>query len=241
MLRLTKDQYAQLARSAEHILKHTKGRMKGSGPDDYGAPQMLETYLYRHPMSQLEFWVYDNGIAGGGFKSSFRKLMKQVGKRVGLLADKAKDEGKKHLEDLKEEGKKKLHEKLDEGKAQAEKVAQELSDTVMDKAQSAIAGAGHGCKGGTYGNPFAGQRHRDHEKHHKDEHSQSGGFFPTGSDTGVTGVGLNLQSLGFVSAIVPRPSGVAVPMNNHLKTFMQPPPAGGYGSMGMPISGGTSG
>ena len=67
--------------------------MKGSGPDDYAAPQTLETYLYRHPMSQLEFWVDDNGIAGGGFKSSFRKLMKQVGKRVGLLADKAKKGG----------------------------------------------------------------------------------------------------------------------------------------------------
>lgn len=223
MLRLTKDQYAQLARSAEHILKHTKDRMKGSGPDDYGAPQMMESYLYRHPMSQLEFWVDDNGIAGGGFKSSFRKLMKQVGKRVGLLANKAKDEGKKHLEDLKEEGKKKLHEKLDEGKAQAEKVAQELSDTVMDKAQSAIAGAGHGCKGG-------GQRH-----------SQSGGFDPIGSDTGVTGIGLNLQALGFVSALVPQPSGIAVAANNHLQAFMRPPPAGGYGSYGMPISGGTSG
>jgi hypothetical protein len=241
MLRLTKDQYAQLARSAEHILKHTKDRMKGSGPDDYAAPQTLETYLYRHPMSQLEFWVDDNGIAGGGFKSSFRKLMKQVGKRVGLLADKAKDHAKKHVDDMKEEGKKKLHEKLDEGKAQAEKVARELGDTVMDKAQSAVAGGGHCCKGGAHGNPFAGQRHRDHEKYHKDEHSQSGGFFPTGSDTGVTGVGLNLQSLGFVSAMVPRPSGVAVPANNHLKTFMQAPPAGGYGSMGMPISGGASG
>ena len=217
MLRLTKDQYAQLARSAEHILKHTKDRMKGSGPDDYGAPQMMESYLYRHPMSQLEFWVDDNGIAGGGFKSSFRKLMKQVGKRVGLLANTAKDHAKKHMDGMKEEGKKKLHEKLDEGKAQAEKVAQELSDTVMDKAQSAIAGAGHGCKG------------------------QSGGFDPIGSDTGVTGIGLNLQALGFVSALVPQPSGIAVAANNHLQAFMRPPPAGGYGSYGMPISGGTSG
>ena len=109
----------------------------------------------------------------------------------------------------------------------------------MDKAQ---AGGGHGCgcKGGTLtGNPFSGQRHRDYEKHHKDEHFQVGGFDPIGSDRGVTGVGLNLQNLGFVSAIVPQPSGIAVPANNHLKTFMQAPPAGGYGSYGMPISGGT--
>ena len=127
MLRLTKDQYAQLARSAEHILKHTKDRMKGSGPDDYGAPQMLETYLYRHPLGMLEFWVDDGGIAGSGFKSSFRKLIQKVGKRVGLLADKAKDEGKKHLEDLKKEGREKLQEKLEEGRASAEKVAREIS------------------------------------------------------------------------------------------------------------------
>jgi hypothetical protein len=38
------------ARSAEHILKKAKGHMQGGGPDDYGAPGMLETYLYRHPM-----------------------------------------------------------------------------------------------------------------------------------------------------------------------------------------------
>ena len=67
----------------------------------------------------------------------------------------------------------------------------------------------------------------------------SGGFDPIGSDAGITGVGLNLQNLGFVSAVVPQPSGIAVPANNHLKTFMQAPPAGGYGSYGMPISGGT--
>ena len=67
MLRLTKSQYAQLARSAEHILKKAKDHMQGSGPDDYGAPDMLETYLYRHPMGMLEFWVDDGGIAGGGF------------------------------------------------------------------------------------------------------------------------------------------------------------------------------
>ena len=82
MLRLSKDQYAQLARSAEQILKKAKHHMKGSGPDDYGAPQMLETYLYRHPLGMLEFCVDDGGIAGSGFKSSFRKLIRQHWVRV---------------------------------------------------------------------------------------------------------------------------------------------------------------
>ena len=50
--------------------------------DDYGAPQMLETYLYRHPLGMLEFCVDDGGIAGSGFKSSFRKLIRQHWVRV---------------------------------------------------------------------------------------------------------------------------------------------------------------
>ena len=134
MLRLTKSQYAQLARSAEHILKKAKDHMQGSGPDDYGAPDMLETYLYRHPMGMLEFWVDDGGIAGGGFKSSFRKLMKSVGKRIGMVSKHAKSRAKAHLEDMQNQGKAKLHEKLEEGRAQAEKVARELGDSVIDKA-----------------------------------------------------------------------------------------------------------
>jgi hypothetical protein len=32
---------------------------------------------------------------------------------------------------------------------------------------------------------------------------------------------------------------MAVPFNNHLRTFNAAPPAGGYGSYGMPISGGA--
>ena len=38
------------------------------------------------------------------------------------------------------------------------------------------------------------------------EFEKVGGFDPAGSDQGVTGVGLNLQNLGFVSAIVPQPT-----------------------------------
>ena len=34
----------------------------GRGPDDYGFPEEMETYLYRHPMSMLEFFVDDNGV-----------------------------------------------------------------------------------------------------------------------------------------------------------------------------------
>jgi hypothetical protein len=65
----------------------------------------------------------------------------------------------------------------------------------------------------------------------------AGGAFAPGSDAGVTGMGLNLQQLGFVSAIVPGapPGSMAVPFNNHLQTFNSAPPAGGYGSYGMPI------
>ena len=107
--------------------------MQGSGPDDYGAPDMLETYLYRHPMGMLEFWVDDGGIAGGGFKSSFRKLMKSVGKRIGMVSKHAKSRAKAHLEDMKKQGKTQLHEKIEEGRAQAEKVARELGDSVIDK------------------------------------------------------------------------------------------------------------
>ena len=106
--------------------------MQGSGPDDYGAPDMLETYLYRHPMGMLEFWVDDGGIAGGGFKSSFRKLMKSVGKRIGMVSKHAKSRAKAHLEDMQNQGKAKLHEKLEEGRAQAEKVAREA---IIEKAK----------------------------------------------------------------------------------------------------------
>jgi hypothetical protein len=47
----------------------------------------------------------------------------------------------------------------------------------------------------------------------------AGGAFAPGSDTGVTGMGLNLQQLGFVSAIVPGapPGSMAVPFNNHCR------------------------
>ena len=271
MLRLTKSQYAQLARSAEHILKKAKDHMQGSGPDDYGAPDMLETYLYRHPMGMLEFWVDDGGIAGGGFKSSFRKLMKSVGKRIGMVSKHAKSRAKAHLEDMQNQGKAKLHDKLEEGRAQAEKVARELGDSVIDKAQSAVSdvtqralgGSGHGCGGGDcgcakkscmHGGHFYNMKGKASQKgKHRHEHDPNpkkvrkmppglaGGAFAPGSDAGVTGVGLNLQQLGFVSAMVPgAPAGsMAVPFNNHLQTFNAAPPAGGYGSYGMPISGGA--
>ena len=75
-----------------------------------------------------------------------------------------------------------------------------------------------------------------------------GGAFADGSDMGVTGVGLNLQQLGFVSAMVPGapPGATVVPFNNHLRrgcgdVAVDCPPAGGYGSQAMAIAGGDWG
>ena len=62
---LTRKQYAHLVRDAESALKRTH-KMKGGAPDDYGAPQTLETYLVQHPMSMIEFYVDAGGIPMGG-------------------------------------------------------------------------------------------------------------------------------------------------------------------------------
>ena len=76
MLTISTKQYAELVRSLESILKQMQSQMKGGGPDDTVFPQMLEYYLYRHPMSMLEFYVDDGGVqTGGGFRSSFKKLI----------------------------------------------------------------------------------------------------------------------------------------------------------------------
>ena len=83
MLKLTKHQYASLVRSLEKTLQSLKnhGEQKGGGPDDYGFPKEMETYLYRHPMcntmSMLEFFVDDNGVRGGGFKTSIGKTLRR--------------------------------------------------------------------------------------------------------------------------------------------------------------------
>jgi hypothetical protein len=54
---------------AQSILKQMQSQMKGGGPDDYSFPQMLEYYLYRHPMSMLEFYVDDGGVRRQGVGS----------------------------------------------------------------------------------------------------------------------------------------------------------------------------
>ena len=73
---LTRKQYAHLVREVESALKRIH-KMRGGGPDDYGAPQTLETYLYQHPMSMIEFYVDEGGIpmggAGLGIKSRIKK------------------------------------------------------------------------------------------------------------------------------------------------------------------------
>jgi hypothetical protein len=48
------------------IVRGVQKNMKGGGPDDYSVPQIMECYLYRHPMSMMEFYVDHGGVAGGG-------------------------------------------------------------------------------------------------------------------------------------------------------------------------------
>ena len=89
-LRISHQQYADLVRGVENALRKGgetdhdwQSRVtKGGGPDDYSIPQVMEYYLYRHPMSMMEFYVDSGGIAGGGlfkkFKTSFKKIVKGV-------------------------------------------------------------------------------------------------------------------------------------------------------------------
>jgi hypothetical protein len=125
MLRLTKHQYAQLVRSVEHLLKELKHHQKGSGPDGYEMPSNLETYLYRHPMSMVEFYVDDNGVKGGGFKSSFKKLFKKIGQKVGVYKKKAIAQVKEKVREMAPMAKEKLSEKLDEGKLKLQEIARD--------------------------------------------------------------------------------------------------------------------
>ena len=115
---LTRKQYAHLVRDIEKTLKTMRqaatdllqvakgaSKLKGSGPDDYGAPNTLETYLAAHPMSEMEFWVDHGGVPMGGaglgkkLKSKMKKIkFRELAKRV---FKKLKDP-KKALEEVKE-------------------------------------------------------------------------------------------------------------------------------------------
>jgi hypothetical protein len=107
MIRLTKAQFAQLVAQLESIIKHLKKQhaLKGSGPDDYSFSQTLETYLYRHPMSMIEFWVDDGAVpmGGAGVRDWMKKKRKTLGgvmKRIANSLNRVKDEAKEEAEQM---------------------------------------------------------------------------------------------------------------------------------------------
>jgi hypothetical protein len=275
-MQISKNQLAQIVRSIE------KG-MKGGGPDDYSVPQVMEYYLYRHPMSMMEFYVDHGGIASGGLgKSIKRKLIKfkdivgKVAKKIGQSKQfqeavaKGGEKAKKVVED-------KVSDKLRD-------LREQVTSSMADKAE--VAGSGHkkmcGCGPGKDSmrreedaegkardmrrrgrarnmndlvgsdNAQQGRGYKMHGHGHKKMHGShsdmEGGAFADGSDMGVTGVGLQLSQMGFVTTQPARaPAGsVAVPFTNHLRLHTAnetgpPPPAGGYGSSAMAIAGGAWG
>jgi hypothetical protein len=274
MLTISTKQYAELVRSLESILKQMQSQMKGGGPDDYSFPQMLEYYLYRHPMSMMEFYVDDGGVqTGGGFRSSFKKLMKKIGSRLGMVKDRAldmaKERGREELEKLTAKAKDKGREALKLGADRAKEMARDLGDTAIDRAQAAVGDVTKKLTGGHFYNvkgeatSMKGKHNHVHDTNPKRVRKMppglagsghgcgcdmKGGSNVPGSYQGVTGMGLNLQQLGFVSSMQPTvPAGyTAVSFNNHLKRGCgnmagNCPPAGGYGSMATAIAGGAWG
>jgi len=264
-VKLTRKQYAHLVREVESALKRIH-KMKGGGPDDYGAPQTLETYLYQHPMSMIEFYVDEGGIpmggAGLGIKS---KLMKHARKRWKTSKAKIAAAAHKHLAEVAKRAKQHLPKLLDRSKdllkntqeAAANKVEQ-LGDAALDQMQQKVKvtqdqikgkleGSGHGCgcpKKKRHHKHMHGRGHMEgHGSQYGGRHSDTKGGAMAGEDGSYTGHGLMLQQLGFVSAMMPAPAGVPVGFSNHLQTYpVSGPggrvPAGGFGSYALPVAGG---
>ena len=247
-LTLTRKQYAHLVREVESALKRIH-KMRGGGPDDYGAPQTLESYLYQHPMSMIEFYVDDGGIpmGGAGLKSAIAKGRKKFKTTKARMANAIHH----HLGQLHKAAKKRVQPLLEQSKdllkdtaaAAANKVEQ-LGDTAMDKMQDKIdvtrdqiqqqTGDGHGCG--------CAKKMHGHGQH-GGRHSDTKGGAMAGEDGSYTGHGLMLQQMGFVSAAMPPPAGIPVSFSNHLQTFpVSGPggkvPAGGFGDYALPVAGG---
>ena len=224
MLKLTKHQYASLVRSLEKTLKSLKkhGEQKGGGPDDYGFPEEMETYLYRHPMSMMEFFVDDNGVRGGGFKTS-------IGKTLRRIADKTKAFGRRVAGKAKEKAKETLDEAKEKAKEQLAQVSQQAINAAASNVQNVVGRAATGAKA-AIADQGGGGRGCAHKQH--SGHKQHGCGWPTGSDRGVTGMGLNISGLGFIHAPIMTPAmmGDSVPVGqwNHLQEIDHAP-AGGYG------------
>jgi hypothetical protein len=253
-MQISEDQLAQIVRGIET-------GMKGRGPAEYGMPSdVMEFYLYSHPMSMLEFYVDKAGVAGSGAgKAVKRKLIKfrdivgSVAKKMGK-SKQFQDALKKGGDKAKKVVEKKVSEKLQD-------LRKQVTTSMADKAETAgsghceTAGSGHcGCgpekkkKHSGHKKKMHGHGHQMmHGKGHGTHSIMEGGAFADGSDMGVTGVGLQLNQLGFVTTLpASAPLGsMAVPFTNHLRTHTgnagPDPPAGSYGSSAMPIKGGAWG
>ena len=252
MIRLTKAQFAQLVGQLESIIKHLKKQhaLKGSGPDDYSFSNTLETYLYRHPMSMIEFWVDDGAVpmGGAGMRDWMKKkrktlggVMKRIASSLNRVKDEAKEEAEQMIKEKFEQGKQAAESAVGQGKEQlrdAANVAKEIADTsikeAVEEVTAEIKGKGHsscGC----------------HKKQHHHDHHQKGlaGGARAGEFSETDGGGLNLNNMGFVQAIVPTTGqGISVPFSNHL--MLRPvsgdslqAPAGGFGDYALPVAGGA--
>ncbi len=122
--------------SADSMKKVVKGvtSLKGSGPDDYGAPNTLETYLAQHPLSEMEFWVDHGGVPmGGAGLKDWKKKGQDWKKKLIKFRDLAKNiYGKVTSKDYRAKTKaameKKAREKLEQVKDKVEDKADEIID-----------------------------------------------------------------------------------------------------------------
>eukprot|EP01047_Picozoa_sp_COSAG01_P053784 COSAG01_NODE_5803_length_4023_cov_72.687819_4_plen_196_part_00 len=191
-MRISRDDYARMVRQIQSELGKAKKKVSGGGPDDYGMAQVMEYYLYRHPMSMMEFYVDHGGIASGGlfkkFKSKWKDMVKAVGKRLNIYKEKAIElahekakkelpaikerltsEAKKHGGKITEAAKQRLQKEV--GKAEA--MGKQLADSAMDRAQAATAGVVKTIKGGGHGMKGCGED-REAEARRERMHEGSG-------------------------------------------------------------------
>ena len=137
-----------------------------------------------------------------------------------------------YIKDLnsKEKAKRKLDEAKEQAKEQLAQVSQQAIDAAASNVQNVVGRAATGAKAAIadQGGGGHGRAHKQHGSGHK----QQGCGWPTGSDRGVTGMGLNISGLGFIHAPIMTPAmmGNSVPVGqwNHLQE-VEHAPAGGYG------------
>jgi hypothetical protein len=101
--------------------------------------------------------VDDSGVqTGGGFRSSFKKLMKKIGSRLGVVKDRAldmaKERGREELQKLTDRAKDKGREALKLGADKAKEMARDLGDAAIDRAQAAVGDVTKKLTGGHFYN-----------------------------------------------------------------------------------------